>query len=268
MKLLLISNSTNYKENYLGWCLPLIKQFFKRCSISGNIKNDILFIPYAGVNIGGKAYPASYDAYASRIKNIFEPLGYHVTSIHEAADPIKAVNNASTIIVGGGNTFHLVAELHKHKLIEPIRRKVMEGTPYIGWSAGSNVACPTLMTTNDMPIIMPECFKCLDLVPFQINPHYIDAYPEEINDAIRHGGETRQVRIDEFLAVNQEITVAGLREATALWVEGDKMCLKGERNMRVMRYNGDNQEFKPRTILDFNFKECEPFDRNIFGNEI
>ena len=120
MKLLLISNSTNYKEPYLGWCKNLIVNFLK------NEKRNILFFPYAGVNIGGKAYPASYDAYTERVRTIFEKEGFNVESIHTAKDPVEAVNKAEIIMVGGGNTFHLVAEIHKNKLIEPVRRKVME----------------------------------------------------------------------------------------------------------------------------------------------
>ena len=174
--------------------------------------------------------------------------------MHSAKDPAKVIEKADIIMVGGGNTFHLVAELHRNKLIEPIRRKVMEGTPYIGWSAGSNVACPTLCTTNDMPIVMPESFKCLDLVPFQINPHYIDPYPEKINDAIRHGGETRQVRINEYLAVNQERTVAGLREGTALWVDHERITLRGTRNMIVLRYGKKPVEKKPGDTFEFDLK--------------
>lgn len=245
MKLLLISNSTNYKENYLGWCLPLIEDFLK------NEKKNILFFPYAGVNIAGKSYPESYDAYFARVDRIFTERGFNVTSIHTAQDPVKAVNEADVLMVGGGNTFHLVAEIHRYHLIEPVRRKVLEGTPFLGWSAGSNVACPTLRTTNDMPIVMPESFDCFDFVPFQINPHYIDPYTEEINDAIRHGGETRQIRIEEFLAVNQQHTVVGLREATALWVEKDQITLKGERNMCVMRYGQEPFEIVPNTTFDF-----------------
>ncbi|MEG1555780.1 MAG: Type 1 glutamine amidotransferase-like domain-containing protein, partial [Bacteroidales bacterium] len=121
----------------------------------------------------------------------------------------------------------------------------------LGWSAGSNVACPTLRTTNDMPIVMPESFNCFDFVPFQINPHYIDPYPQEVNDKIRHGGETRQDRINEFLAVNQQIAVAGLREASALWVENDHITLKGERPMLVMKYGIDAYEIAPGSIFNF-----------------
>ena len=152
MKLLLISNSTNYKEPYLGWCQPLIAEFLQGTA------DEILFVPYAGVDVGGKVYPESYDSYTARVRGVFEKFGKKVVSVHEVSDPVAAVNNAKFIMVGGGNTFHLVAELHRNKLIKPIRRKVMEGTPYMGWSAGSNVACPTLCTTNDMPIVMPESF--------------------------------------------------------------------------------------------------------------
>lgn len=248
MKLLLISNSTNYKEPYLGWCQPLIKEFLQ------GTKKNIAFVPYAGVDVAGKVYPASYDAYTERVQKVFDAFGKKIISVHSAKDPAKVIEKADIIMVGGGNTFHLVAELHRNKLIEPIRRKVMEGTPYIGWSAGSNVACPTLCTTNDMPIVMPQSFKCLDLVPFQINPHYIDPYPEKINDAIRHGGETRQVRINEYLAVNQERTVAGLREGTALWVDHERITLRGTRNMIVLRYGKKPVEKKPGDTFEFDLK--------------
>ncbi|MDR3047576.1 MAG: dipeptidase PepE [Bacteroidales bacterium] len=249
MKLLLISNSTNYKESYLSWCMPLIEQFLK------NEKRNILFFPYAGIKIGGKNHPDSYDAYLERVQTIFAEKGFHVISVHQAKCPVEAVNRAEIIMVGGGNTFNLVAEIHKYKLIEPVRRKVMEGTPFFGWSAGSNVACPTLRTTNDMPIIMPESFQCFDLVPFQINPHYIDPYPQDVNDKIRHGGETRQDRIDEFLALNPEITVAGLREATALWVENEVITLKGSRNLRIMRHLQESIEIEPESKFDYSFNK-------------
>ncbi|MCR4681055.1 MAG: dipeptidase PepE [Bacteroidales bacterium] len=248
MKLLLISNSTNYKEPYLGWCTPLIEEFLDKKV------RKIVFLPYAGVDVAGKVYPDSYDAYTARVQKVFDQFGKKIVSVHKAKDPVALINDAEMIMVGGGNTFHLVAEMHCNKLIEPIRRKVMEGTPYMGWSAGSNVACPTLCTTNDMPIVMPESFKCLDLVPFQINPHYIDPYPQKINDAIRHGGETRQVRINEYLAVNQHMTVAGLREGTALWVENERITLKGTRKMIVLRYGKKPTEKKPGDTFGFNLK--------------
>ncbi len=248
MKLLLISNSTNYKEPYLGWCQPLLAEFMQ-----GTAQNAA-FVPYAGVDVGGKVYPESYDAYTERVHKVFSQFGKKIISVHAAENPVEVIENADLIVVGGGNTFHLVAELHRNRLIEPIRRKVMEGTPYIGWSAGSNVACPTLCTTNDMPIVMPESFKCFDFVPFQINPHYIDPYPQDINDAIRHGGETRQVRISEYLAVNQRMTVAGLREGTALWVENERITLKGTRKMIVLRYGKEPEEKNPGETFSFNLR--------------
>lgn len=251
MKLLLISNSTNYKEPYLGWCMPLIEQFLN------NKHQNVLFLPYAGVFINGKPYPTSYDAYTERVAGIFKAHGLNLSSIHTAVDPISAINETEAIVVGGGNTFHLVSEIHKYKLIEPIRRKVLEGTPFIGWSAGANVACPTLRTTNDMPIVMPANFNCFDFVPFQINPHYIDPYPSEVNDAIRHGGESRQDRINEFLAVNPQITVAGLREASALRVEKDLITLEGSRPLRIMRFQQNPIEIEPGTTFDFSFKICQ-----------
>jgi len=136
-------------------------------------------------------------------------------------------------MVGGGNTFHLVHHLHKNGLIPLIRKAVQDGKPCIGWSAGANVACPTLSTTNDMPIIQPESFETFNLVPYQINPHYLDANPDG------HGGETREDRINEFLEINRNKTVIGLREGTGLWIEDDKTQLIGERETRIFKFNID-----------------------------
>ena len=243
MKLLLISNSTNFGEPYLAWCQTQIDYFCNLNSISG--KSNILFIPFAGVNVGGKVYPESYDAYEKRVQTVFKTWGYAgVNSIHRFENKAEAVEKADCILVGGGNTFHLYAEMHKFDLIEKVREKVVKGTPYIGWSAGSNLACPTLCTTNDMPIVEPKSFKGLNLVPFQINPHYLDPTPE-IDKMIKHGGETRQDRLSEYLAVNQKMTVVGLREASALWVDGDKMTLRGGKKIVVMRYGPTEHELEP-----------------------
>ena len=202
----------------------------------------------------GKAYPASYDAYEARVKAVFEKLGFtHLSSVHTYSNKAEAVAKADCIVVGGGNTFHLVAELHAFKLMDVIREKVKKGVPYIGWSAGSNVACPTLCTTNDMPIVQPESFKALNLIPFQINPHYLDPQPE-IDKMIKHGGETRQDRLNEYLAVNQKMKVVGLREATSLWVKGDKMQLKGGKKMIVFEYNKEAIEIEPGTDVSFLLK--------------
>jgi dipeptidase E len=167
-------------------------------------------------------------------------------SVHEVEDKIQLVKDADCIVVGGGNTFHLVAELHKYGLMDAISEAAKKGTAYIGWSAGSNIACPTLCTTNDMPIVQPASFKTLNLVPFQINPHYLDPHPE-IDKMIKHGGETRQDRINEYLAVNQNMKVVGLREASALWVTEDKVVLKGGKKLVVFKYGAEPIELEPNS---------------------
>jgi dipeptidase E len=249
MKLLLLSNSTNYKEPYLGWCMPLIAEFLK------NEKKNILFFPYAGIKVSGKDLPNSYDAYSERVARIFAIHDLHVQSIHQIhkGGINNAINEAEILMMGGGNTFHLLHKMQLHGLIKLIRKRVQEGIPFIGWSAGANVACPTICTTNDMPIIGPQKLNSFGFVPFQINPHYIDPYPEEINDIIRHGGETRQDRINEFLVVNPHLTVAGLREGTALWVEDNKITLRGERPLRIMRYKQEAFEIQPNSVFNFKF---------------
>jgi dipeptidase E len=198
--------------------------------MKGTGVQDILFVPYAGVNLVAESIEKSYDVYEKRVQDVFRELGYGIYSIHREKDPVQAVRQAKAIAVGGGNTFHLVYMLHELGLVDVIRERVVEGMHYMGWSAGANVACPTLRTTNDMPIIQPASFDTMNLVPFQINPHYLDANPAG------HGGETRQQRIEEFLAVNREMTVIGLREATLIQVEGDHYELKGAKPMRVFIY--------------------------------
>ena len=235
--------------------MPLIQEFLGTAD-----KKKIAFIPYAVVR-NGETIEKSYTAATEKVKGCFKNFGLEadIVSTHAVADPVKLVNESDAVMVSGGNTFHLVYELHRNKLIEPVRRKVLEGSPYMGWSAGSNVACPTLRTTNDMPIIMPESFNCFDFVPFQINPHYIDPYPTEVEDALTHAGESRQDRIEEFLCVNPEITVVGLREATALWVENDRITLREyeknpynkRREMIVLKHNCAVREIQPGTTFDF-----------------
>jgi dipeptidase E len=243
MKLLLISNSTNYGEPYLAWCQTHIDYFCERNGISAD--SNLLFFPFAGIKIGDHSYPSSYNAYEERVQNVFRGWGYNnVTSIHQYKNKEEMIEKADCIIVGGGNTFHLFAEMHNFSLIEKVRERVSKGIPYIGWSAGSNLACPTLCTTNDMPVIQPKSFEGLNLIPFQINPHYLDPTPE-IDKMIKHGGETRQDRLNEYMAVNQKITVVGLREACALWVEDNKMTLRGGKKMIVMQHGKANYELNP-----------------------
>jgi len=176
MRLLLISNSTNAGEAYLDYPKHQIREFL------GSHSLNCLFIPYAGVTI-------SFDDYEARVQERFAEVGHTVTSIHHAPDPVHAVEEADAIVVGGGNTFQLIKMIQDMGLIEPVRKKIMAGTPYVGWSAGSNVTCPTIRTTNDMPILEPDSFSAFNLVPFQINPHYTDKNPPG------HAGETREDRI-------------------------------------------------------------------------
>ena len=233
-KLLLISNSTNRSEEYLGWCKELIKTFCDKHSVK-----DVLFIPYAGVSMG-------YDIYEEKVKAVFTTLGLNLYSIHKEKDAIEAVRNAKCIAVGGGNTFHLVYELYRNKIMNEISSKAIQGMPYMGWSAGSNIAGPTLKTTNDMPIIEPESFNCMNLVPFQINPHYTDYFDP------KHGGETRDDRVNEFLKLEPKMWVAGIREATALSLENGKLELIGRDNkMKVFRGSMEPKEFSLKDDINF-----------------
>ncbi len=235
--LLLISNSTNPGEPYLGWCKEIINDFFTKNSVK-----NVLFIPYAGVSM-------TYDVYAKRVSDVFETMGVKLTSIHTLPDPVKAVKEAEAIVVGGGNTFHLLNEIQRNKLIEPVRERIAQNMPYMGWSAGSNMACPTIKTTNDMPIIEPQSFNAFGVIPFQINPHYLDAHPAG------HGGETREDRLKEFMVVNPDIYIAGLREATAFLVNGDKIELIGrEKNLRVFKAGQEAQEYAIGSDINFLLK--------------
>jgi dipeptidase E len=233
MQLLLLSNSTNQGEDYLGWPREILSRFITK----NNIKS-CLFVPYAGVT-------TSWDDYTSRVREVFSLWGCSIESAHTAVDPVMAVNMAECIVVGGGNTFRLVQMMHETGIMAAIRTKSLAGTPFIGWSAGSNVACPTLRTTNDMPIIQPASFSTLKLIPFQINPHYLDANPDG------HGGETREQRINEFQELNTEVVVVGLREATALYVDGSKLNLLGNRPMRLFISGKEPVELNPGEDISF-----------------
>lgn len=219
-------------EAYLDYPKHEIKKFL------GDKCPTVLFIPYAAVTF-------SFDVYVQKVAERFAELGISVKSIHHFADPVQAVRDAGAIVVGGGNTWQLVRMLHDNQLMEPIRQKVLDGTPYVGWSAGSNVACPTLRTTNDMPIIDPGGFDTIGLVPFQINPHYLDVNPEG------HGGETREQRIQEFLEINPETWVVGLREGTMLRVDNREIKLIGSRTARIFRKGEEPKELGTRD--DFGF---------------
>jgi len=232
MQLLLLSNSTNPGEDYLSWPKEELRMFM------GSVSKTALFIPYAAVTFG-------YDEYEAKVEARLAELGHHVTGIHRALDPVQAVKEAEVIVVGGGNTWQLVRKLHEHELIIPIREKVEKGTPYIGWSAGSNIACPTLRTTNDMPITDPLSFDTLNLIPFQINPHFTDMHLSG------HGGETREDRIKEFITLNKDMSVLGLREATLLFRENNKLELVGRLPAKLFKYGQDAKEIQPGEDLSF-----------------
>lgn len=225
MRLLLISNSTNAGEAYLEYPKHNIKEFLKGI-------DEVVFIPYAAVTF-------SFDAYEEKVQNRFDEIGIKVRSVHRFDDPAQAVRQAKAIVVGGGNTFQLTKMMQEQGLVEAIGERVRSGTPYVGWSAGSNVACPTICTTNDMPIVEPQSFRVTNLIPFQINPHYLDAHPDG------HAGETREQRLEEYIAANPEMYVAGLREGCMLHIENDKMELIGNRPLRVFKSGQQPKEYQP-----------------------
>lgn len=204
-RLLLISNSTSHGGGYLDHCAAALRDF-----LAGVTR--VLFVPYALHDL---------DGYTAKARERYAALGLGLSSVHEAGDPRRAVAEAEAFFAGGGNTFRLLLRLHDHALLEPIRRRVEAGVPYVGTSAGSNLACPTIKTTNDMPIVQPPSFAALDLVPFQLNPHYLDPAPGST-----HMGETREERIREYHEEN-ELPVVGLREGGMLRVEGPRMTLQG-----------------------------------------
>jgi dipeptidase E len=232
MRLLLISNSTNPGEEYLAYPGERIKAFLGKNPVKA------LFIPYAAVTF-------SFDEYESRVTERFRALGHEIISIHHFTDPVEAVKTASAIVVGGGNTWKLLKMIRDNNLVDIIRQKVTEGAPYIGWSAGANVACPTIRTTNDMPVVEPDSFASFNIVPFQINPHYTDI------NMPGHAGETREQRIEEFIAANPGIYVAGLREGTMLLLENEKLSLHGPGNIRIFKKGAPTSEFGPADDLSF-----------------
>ncbi|MEI6455829.1 MAG: dipeptidase PepE [bacterium] len=238
--LLLISNSTNAGESYLAWPRKFMQEFLEKFRV-----RKVLFIPFAGVNLTPAGVEKSFDVYEERVKGVFKELGFGLESVHRKTDPLHSIMQAEAIVVGGGNTFHLVKVLHETGMMKAIHERVLAGIPFMGWSAGANVACPTMRTTNDMPISQPFSFDCLGLVPFQINPHYLDVNPAG------HGGETREQRILEFLTVNREIYVAGLREASLFRIEGNKIKLMGARSLRVFRFGKEPVEIAPGKDCSF-----------------
>lgn len=232
MNLLLFSNSTNAGEPYFSYPLPYIRQFL------GEKPIQALFIPYAAVTF-------SFDEYEAKVKERFQSIGHDLVSIHHFNNPVDAVENARVIVTGGGNTFHLLRLLQQNKVIEPVRKKVLGGTPYIGWSAGSNVTCPSICTTNDMPIVEPAGFKAFNLLPFQINPHYTDIVPPGF------AGETRDQRIAEYLSANPGMTVVGLREGTLLRYVNGELRLHGPHSAKIFKAGEATFELSDKDSFQF-----------------
>lgn len=212
--LLLISASKADNTPYLSHALIWLQDHFAG--------REVLFIPYAGVGM-------SHSDYTQRVATALQPAGIQVRGIESYVDPKQAIVSAEAIAVGGGNTYMLLDTLYRRGLIDPIRRTIAAGTPYAGWSAGSNIAGRSIRTTNDMPIIQPPSFTALDLVPFQLNPHYTDFVPAGFH------GETRDQRLQEFMALDPHTSVLAIREGSALHIKEQQMHLLGHKDGYVFR---------------------------------
>jgi len=221
MQLLLLSNSTMPGTPYFAWPKPYVSQFLK----SKGIKS-VVFFPYAAVSF-------SMDEYASITQEAFNEMGLDFKSIHTAKQPEELIKQAECIVVGGGNTFALLHRLYQSGLFSLIKEKITNQIPYIGWSAGANLACPTIRTTNDMPIVQPASFQALNLIPFQINPHY-----HELSIA-GQGGETRIERLQEFITFNPQTNVLGLPEGMLLERDNDKLLLKGKGEAKLYQHQNN-----------------------------
>lgn len=227
--LLLNSSSAFHGYGYMDHVEDAVKATFEGVG-------TILFVPWALHDLG---------AYTEVVRERLEKMGFEVEGIHEHDDSVAAVEQAEGMFIGGGNTFRLLTRLYESGVVSTIRSRVASGMPYMGSSAGSNVACPTIKTTNDMPIVQPPTFEALDLVPFQINPHYLDPDPDS-----KHKGETREDRIREYHEMNAT-PVVGLREGAWLRVVGDSFKLEGMKGARLFRRGQDPEEFAPGDALDF-----------------
>lgn len=227
-RILLLSTSTVFGGGYLEYAHAEVDDFL------GDVAR-VLFVPFA---------LHDRDAYAAKVRKRFATTSRELDPLHDATDMPRAVREAEAIFIGGGNTFRLLKCLYDFDLLDAIRARVGEGMPYMGSSAGSNVAAPTIRTTNDMPIVEPPSFNALHLVPFQINPHYLDPEPGST-----HMGETREERIIQFLEEN-ETPVIGLREGAWLRIENGSCVLKGIKGARLFRRGAEPMELQPGSRLD------------------
>lgn len=230
MNIILASTSTLFGGNYLEYLKSEIQNLFSET-------NEIIFVPFA--RPGG----ISHEEYTKKAREFFTQINIKVKGLHEFEDIIEAVNNAKGIFTGGGNTFLLVKTLHEENLMEVLKENVENGTPYLGCSAGSNIGGLNMKTTNDMPIVYPPSFECMGLVPFNINPHYLDPNPD-----LKHNGETRETRIKEFLTQNNT-KVVGLREGNWIRKIGQKITVEGKELTRIFEKDKEPYEIAPGTEL-------------------
>jgi dipeptidase E len=228
--IIIASTSTLHEGSYLEYLLPTLKSHFQNCKC-------ILFIPFA--RPGG----ISHDDYTAKVAQAFASINIEVKGIHEFESAENAIKNAEGIFTGGGNTFLLVTQLYKHNIMQLLSETVKNGTPYLGTSAGSNICGLSMQTTNDMPIVYPPSFQTLGLIPFNLNPHYLDPDTQS-----KHMGETRETRIKEFHAFNA-IPVLGLREGSWLEVKGNKITLKGNLKARLFLKNENPTELEIESDL-------------------
>lgn len=224
--IILASTSTLFGGEYLSYLEDEISTLFKEVK-------TILFIPYA------RPSGITHDEYTQKVSAFFGKLGMEVRGLHTSENPVSAVKNAQGFFTGGGNTFLLVKMLHELGLMEVLRTEVEQGKPYLGTSAGSNIGGVNMKTTNDMPIVYPPGFDCMGLVPFNLNPHYLDPDPYST-----HNGETRETRIKEFLTQN-DIPVIGLREGNWIRVIGERITIEGQHTTRIFMKGEQPYEVKP-----------------------
>lgn len=231
-KLLIVSTSTVHGKPYLSYINSEIKEHFE------GVK-QIVFIPFA--RPGG----ITWDEYTSKAKSYFNTIGIEVKGIHEFTDPVAALKSAEGLFTGGGNTFVLLQELYEQTILSTLKQVIENGTPYMGTSAGSNIVGQTINNTNDMPIVYPSSFNALGVVPFNINPHYLDPYPNS-----KHMGETRETRIKEYHTY-QSYAVAGIREGSYLKLENGILTLGGKLSMRLFEQGKEPREVNPGEDIQF-----------------
>ncbi len=230
MNIILASTSTLFGGQYLEYLKAEIIKLYEGI-------DEIVFIPFA--RPGG----ISHEEYTAKAKSFFETLNIQVKGLHEFEDKMGTVNDAKGFFTGGGNTFLLVKTLHEEGLMNVLKQNVESGKPYLGCSAGSNIGGQNMKTTNDMPIVYPPSFDCMGLVPFNINPHYLDPNPD-----LKHNGETRETRIKEFLTQN-DVKVVGLREGNWIRRTGDRITVEGSELTRVFEKNKEPYEIEAGSVL-------------------